>query len=238
MDPTVLITTTFMQGLILAVGFVVFLVLGAIIAWIAGLIIRKLSAMARLEKYIEEAGLKEALLGFTLTDLIAWTTELYILLLTLAIGGDWVKLSSLTQWSMAGLLYLSSAVQGLAILVVGLFIGEYISDRIKESGIFGAGFWGILTEIFIAYNALVLALPAILPEVDTSLLKWSFMLFIGAVLLALAIAGGIAFGFGLNRVIEKISLSYEKDIEEAIFGKSSPSKTNAGGRARGKKRRR
>ncbi len=207
-----------LNGGVAFIVFVVILAVGIILALLFGRILHRILEAARIEEFIEKHGLKEALLGFTLSDLIVWAFEIYVILFVLAIGGGVASVNVLVNWAMGGLNYMASAVQGLTILVVGLFIGEYISDRIKTSDVFAAGALAMIVEIFIAYNALVLALPALLPNVDTSLLKISFIYFIGALLLGLAIAVGIAFGFGLKDAISRIAVGHLNDIEGAFFG--------------------
>lgn len=202
--------------LISASAFAAILIVGYIVAKIVEKLLRGISKTFEIEERIREAGLEDALLGFTLTDIVVILTDIYILLLFTAIASSVVNLSVLESWALSALDYMQSAVQGIALLVIGLFVADYIGDKIKSSHVLGANMLGILVEVFIAYNAIVIALPALMPSVDTDLLKLSFLAIISILALSLSIGLGLAIGLGMKDTVARISKKHEKSLE-SIF---------------------
>ncbi|RME79945.1 MAG: hypothetical protein D6769_00765 [Methanobacteriota archaeon] len=209
--------TKALDSIFAAVVFVIVAVVGLVVAKVVAKIIRKLSSLAKVEHAIKKRDLDKALLGFSLTDVVAVLAEVYIVLLALGVAGNAVNSTLLSDWAGAATTYLGSAVQGIVLLVVGLFVAEYISQRIKNSGILAANLIGMAVEVFIAYNALVLALPSLFPQADTALLKDSFSLLLMALAAALALALGIGFGLGMKDAVAAILKRNSDAIEMAIF---------------------
>ena len=218
------ILTNIADGFVSSIVFVALLLLGVVLAKVVAKVIKKISHTARIEESIRKRNLDKALLGFSITDIVILLAEIYIVLLAAAVAGDYSGLSVLSQWSLGALDYMASAVQGIILLVIGLFIAEYIANRIKNSGVLAANVIGIAVEVFIAYNALVLALPSLFPSADTQLLKDSFALLIVAIAIGVALAVGLGFGLGLKDVVRDVLKRNEDRIEVALFTKREKKK--------------
>lgn len=202
---------------IAAIEFAVIIIIGYVVSLILTALVRRISATLEVEERIHTAGLSNALLGFTLTDIIELIVKIYVVLLSLSVASSVIDLTPLEFWAFSAIGYMESAIQGIVVLVVGLFLGDFISDKIKKSTILGANFVGIVVEVFIVFNAVVLALPALMPSLDTELLKTSFVLIIGAFAVALSLGAGLSIGLGMKDVVASLGKKHEKAIEASLF---------------------
>ena len=114
------------------------------------------------------------------------------------------------QLAAQALGYLPSLVQGLIIVLAALMAADYLTDRIKSSKKLPfANSVGILVQLFIAYNALVIALPLLLPSADPSLLVWSFLVLLSAFAIALGFGSAIAIGLGMKDTVADLAKKHK-----------------------------
>ena len=197
--------------------FIVVMFAGVFVADILGKGLRLFSKQIKIEKYLEGHGVHDAFVGFTFTDITVALLKLYVGVAFLAIASDMVRVPVLTYIATQAVGYLPSLVQGLIILLACLIAGDYITDRMKKSkAIPFANSVGILVELFIAYNALVIALPMLLPAADPSLLVWSFLVVLAALAFALGLGFAIAIGLGMKDTIAEVSKK-NKDKLHRLF---------------------
>jgi len=124
----------------------------------------------------------------------------------LGIAAEIIQMPMLYMLAAQAIIYLPSLAQGLVILLVALMAADYLNDKIKESKKlpFANGI-GVLVTLFIAYNALVIALPMLLPAADPSLLVWSFLVLLSAFAIALGFGAAIAIGLGMKDTVSEIA---------------------------------
>ncbi|MEM2948499.1 MAG: hypothetical protein QXY05_03725 [Candidatus Anstonellales archaeon] len=220
MDWTTLVYDVVVPGLLDGFFAALKILLVFIVAWIVERIfsgvVWKISENLRVEKRIKDAGLENALLGFTLTGIVVLLIKLYIYLLALTIAGDVSGVPALEMWGFSALGYIHSAVQGIILLIATLFVADYIANRINKSKVMFANALAIVVEVFIVYNGVVLSLPALMPSADTSLLKDAFMIVLGAFAIAFAIGAGLALGLGLKDTISTIAKKKQRTIEKLL----------------------
>ena len=186
--------------------FIVIMFVGVFVADILGKALRLFLKKVKLEKFLESHEVDDAFVGFTFSDIVVALLKLYVAVAFLAIAADVVKVPVLTYIATQAVGYLPSLVQGLIVLLAGLIAGDYITDRMKKSKrIPFANSLGILVELFIAYNALVIAMPMLLPAADPSLLVWSFLVVLAALAFALGLGFAIAIGFGLKDTVADVA---------------------------------
>jgi hypothetical protein len=103
------------------------------------------------------------------------------------------------------------------ILLAALMAADYLTDRIKESKKlpFANGI-GLLVTLFIAYNALVIAMPLLLPSADPSLLVWSFLVLLAAFAIALGFGAAIAIGLGMKDTVSDIAKKHKDKFDRLL----------------------
>ena len=182
------------------------MLIGIWVADVLGKILKEFFRRVRLEKFLEGHGVHDAFLGFTLSGIAIIMLKLYIVVAFLGIAAEIIQMPMLYMLAAQAITYLPSLAQGLVILLVALMAADYLNDKIKESKKlpFANGI-GVLVTLFIAYNALVIALPMLLPAADPSLLVWSFLVLLSAFAIALGFGAAIAIGLGMKDTVSDIA---------------------------------
>ena len=195
-----------LEGLAAFAVLVVIMVAGFFVADVLARILREFFARLKVEKFLESHGVHDAFVGFTFTGIAVALLKLYVLVAFVGIAADVVKVGLLTNLAMQAMGYLPSLLQGVIVVMAALMAGDYVTDRMKQSKkIPFANSIAMLVELFIAYNALVIALPMLLPAADPSLLIWSFLVLLAAFAVAVGFGAAIAIGFGLKDTVAEVA---------------------------------
>lgn len=203
---------------VFAFGIFVFIfAVGMFIAKVLGDILRRFCKEAAVEKLLQEHGVHDAFLGFTFTNIAVTLLKLYILVIFVGIAADVVKVPMLYLLSAQAAAYMPMLVQGIIILLIGLMVADYLTDRMKTAkGVPFANTFAILVEVFIVYNVLVIVMPMLLPAVDPSLLSWSFLVVLTALCLSAGLGFAIAIGLGLKDSVAYIAKKHSNKIEKLL----------------------
>lgn len=217
-DATQQLAVQFIQGIGGMIWLLLFLVFGYIVAWfVADVILKRLLGLMKIEGRIKQVGLQDALVGFTLTGLITGFTKFYVVLMFVGSAAESFQLLLFNDVIKTLLFYIPSLLQGLAILVLALFLGDFITGKIRKSKAFPlSGLVATVIQVIIAYTAFVMALNLIFPSVDISILVNMFNLFFGALAVGSGLGIAIALGLGLKDSVAAIAKRKEKDIEKAL----------------------
>jgi len=206
-----------LEGVFAFCILVAIMLIGIWVANLLGQVLSEFFKRVKLEKFLESHGVQDAFLGFTLSGIAVVLLKLYVVVAFLGISADAVKAPMLYILSAQALGYLPSLVQGLIILLAALMAGDYLTDKIKESKKLPfANSIGILVELFIAYNALVIAMPLLLPSADPSLLVWSFLVLLSAFALALGLGTAIALGLGMKETVADLAKKHKDKLNRLL----------------------
>jgi hypothetical protein len=206
-----------LEGLIAFGILVVVLAIGLFVANLLGQILREFFSRLKLEKFLESHGVHDAFVGFTFTGIAVALLKLYVMVAFLGIAADIVKIGLIATLAMQAMNYLPSLLQGLIIVMAALMAGDYITDKMKESKkIPFANSVAIAVELFIAYNALVIAMPMLLPAADPSLLVWSFLVLLSALAIALGLGAAIAIGLGMKDTVADVAKKHKDKFHKLL----------------------
>jgi len=206
----------FVSGLVDLLVVLIFLGLGYLVAGILVGILKHFLERIKLEHELKKRDIHDALLGFTLTDVLCKFLKLLTLAVFLGIAAEVTNLRFLGELVMWFIGYVPLLLQGLTIIVLALLAGDYVTDRVKKSGIPFANMVGWVFEAFVFYTALVISLPLILPNADVSILRWAFVLILGAFAVAIALGLGLAMGFGMKDTIAAVAKKRQSDLEKLV----------------------
>jgi hypothetical protein len=206
-----------LEGIVAFAIFVLMLAIGAFVANFLGMVLRRFLKEIKVEKLLEEHGVHDAFVGFTFTNIAVTILKIYIMVIFVGIAADLIKLPMLSILAVQAAVYMPMLVQGLSILLVGLMVADYLTDRMKAAkGIPFANTFAILIEIFIVYNMLVLVLPLLLPAVDPSLLASSFLVILIALCFSIGLGIAIAIGLGLKDTVATIAKKNSGKLEKLL----------------------
>src|SRR3989338_9930833 len=206
----------FLVGLIDLLILVVFLGIGWIVASFLISVLEHFLNQIQLERELKRRNVHDAFFCFTLTDILSKILKLLTLAVFLGIAAEvtsLVFLGELVRWFVG---YVPMFVQGVAILVIALLAGDYLTDMVKRSSIPFRNLVGWVVEAFIVYTAVVIALPLFLPNADASLLHTAFLLLLGSLSLAFGLGLAIAIGLGMKDNVARVAKKKEDDLEKLV----------------------
>ena len=214
-------TTGFVGGMLEGLAafciLVIIMFAGVAVANVLGKVLRLFFKELKFEKFLASHGVDDAFVGFTFTDISVAVLKLYVVVAFLGIASDIVRVPMLTYVAVQAISYLPSLVQGMVILLAWLMAGDYITDKIKvNKKIPFANSVAILIELFIAYNALVIAMPLLLPAADPSLLILSFLVVLGALAFAVGLGTAIAIGLGLKDTVADVAKKHKDKFNRLL----------------------
>src|SRR3989338_1153309 len=206
------------NSIIALIVLVAFFLVSKIVGKYTTILIRRISRAIKLEETIAGHGLGDALLGFRLTEIITILVELYIALLFFGTATDLVGLAYFSNIVASIMNYVPNLIEGIAVLVGPLFLGDFISEKIRRRGIFAfkdqvASF----VEIFVIYVGIIIALPIILPAAETTILLDILRLAMITIVIAVGLGVGLAIGLGFKAPIERAALA-NQDMFDALVG--------------------
>lgn len=205
--------TNVLEGVFAFAILVVILLIGMFVANILGWILKHFLQRIKLEKFLEQHGVNDAFVGFTLSGIAVGLLKLYVVVIFLGIAADVVQVPMLYMVASQASGYMPSLVQGVVILLAGLMGGDYVTDKMKMAKkVPFINPLAILVEVFIAYNALVIALPLLLPSADPSLLVTSFLVVLAALAFALSLGTAIAIGLGMKDAVASVAAKHRDKI--------------------------
>jgi hypothetical protein len=191
-----------LEGLAAFAIIVLVLAIGWVVAWALGFLLRQFLHRTKVEHFMKDHGVDDALLGFTVTGISVILLKLAVMITFLGIAADIVNIPILSALAIAGIIYIPHLVEGVIILAAALIAGDYLTDRLKTmKSIPFANLIAILIEVFIAYNAIVIALPLLLPSANPRLLEVSFVVILSGIVLAFSLGAAIAIGLGLKDTV-------------------------------------
>lgn len=193
-----------------------FLFIGYAVAKFLSYFLHRFLEKIKLEEWIKDREMHDALLGFSLTTILDKLMKLLVVAVFLGVAAEsvgFVFLRDIVLWFVG---YVPWLIQGVVILVLALLAGDYVTDKIKTAKIPFARPLAIVLEVFIAYTALVIALPLVLPNANVEILKTAFVLLVGGVVLAIGLGLAIAIGLGAKDAVSDIAKSKKKELERFL----------------------
>jgi len=205
------------NGAIEVLIVILFLLLGYYVAKIVEKAVVMAAEKSGVEKWVKDHGLQDALAGFTLTGLSVMLVKLVVIAAFLGIAADVTNIGFLRGLVTGFIGYVPLLLQGIVVIVLAMLAIDYVSDRIEASkNVPFAKTIAVVAKAFVAYTALVIALPLVLPSADTELLRVAFYLLVGSLALSLGLGMAIAIGLGLKDTVADLAKKRKADIEKII----------------------
>jgi hypothetical protein len=204
-------------GLAQLVVVSLFVILGFLVAGFIIKLVNRGIDEAKAEKWLEQRGMHDALLGFAPKALVGTIVKLLTLSVFLGIAANVTNLGFVEGLVLWFISYVPRLIEGIVIISLALFGAEYVTEKIsRDKEIpFGRAV-GTAIKLFVGYTAVVIALPLVLPGADVEILKLSFLLLLGALALAIGLGMAIAIGLGAKDAVAAVAKRKEKELEKLI----------------------
>lgn len=181
-------TVNFLPGII---GALVILIIGYIIGWILGWIVEKVLGKIKFKKMLK-VSLFKIMEDINVPHILGMITKWGIFALFLASAASVVQLGGLASFLELLALWIPNLIAAVIIALAALIAGDYASFKIQETKIKSSAYVGLGVKSAILFLGAIIALKQI--GIDVSIVEHSFLVILGGVMLALAIAFGLGFG--------------------------------------------
>ena len=190
------------------VGGLVILIVGLIVASIAGKLVRKLIDYSKVDSLMKKLKIKEELesLGFhfNLGTVVGKIVKWFFIVATLIAIADVLNIPQITQFLEKVVLYIPNVLVAVVILAIGIIAGRLAHETIKKGAdtFKMSSYVGNILATVAKWSVVIFAGMAALVQlgVASSMIQ---ILFTGLVAMA-ALAGGLAFGLGGKKKAEEV----------------------------------
>ncbi len=177
-------------------GAIIILFVGWIVAKILSHIVQKLLDYIRFEKMLQKYGVDDALGSIKLQPVFVKIVKYYILLIFLQAAVSLLHLGTLTSFLNMVLGYAPVFIGAILLVIVSAAVGEVAKEKIHSLGPKSdfAKFFSQFTKAVVIFLGVVMGLSTM--GFDTTIITASFLTILQGLVYGVALAIGIAFGFG------------------------------------------
>lgn len=196
-------------------GAFVIVVVGVAAGYLLGKAVEKVAQLLRLDHLFERFGVKKTFhrvgLKLSIAKLLGWMTKWFVYVIAFLAVANALQLEAVSTFVNSLLLYIPNVIVAVLILIVGVLLAHFVAELVlgaAEGAKFkAANFIATVTRYSIVGFSILAALVQL--QIATSLIETLFMGIIGSVALAL----GLAFGFGGQGVAREVLERLKRNIE-------------------------
>jgi hypothetical protein len=190
----------FLPNLIAAI---ITLVIGVIIAEIVEKLTKRILVRVKIDSWARRSGIEKAIFHVRVSQILGTTAKWFVILIAIDKMSLLLTLPALNIFTQSLLTGIPSILVGTIIMVIGLMLGNFLSEAIKRkefafSELFAAGVYFI-----VVYFATVLALPKF-GITNTDILVNTFNFIVAGISVGIAIAIGLGMGLALKDPIQDL----------------------------------
>ncbi len=203
----------FLPNLFAALIIIVF---GIVVGVVVGKVIERASRLLRLDSLFEQFGIKKSFekvgIKLSVAKILGWLSKWFVYIVTFLTVANALQLEQLSQFIHDLLLYIPNVFVAVLILVVGVllahFLGEIVLNAAEGAKFKAANFLTKVTQ----YSIIVFTILAALVQlgIAVSLIETLFTAIVGAI----AVACGLAFGLGGKGIAQELLEKVKKDLGE------------------------
>lgn len=208
------------QGLWNIAIVVFFFLVGYLVAWIIGQILKKFFEVIEFEKWVRNFKYSEVLGKIKISSIITIIVEVFVVLAFLGAALQYINVQFLANIVQQIIIYIPSLIQGLIIVIGAIILGDYFARIIRgtKEDPFNKVV-ALVVQVFTVYLGVIMGLPLILPGVDVSVLQTAFVWFVITIAVAIGAGVGIAVGLGLKDAISQSAKRHQRLFDQ-IFAEA------------------
>lgn len=179
------------------------LVIGVVLAELAEKVTKRVLVKAKIDSWAKKSGIEKAVFHLKISGTLAAAVKWYLLLIFFSQIAISLNLGALSTFINAFLLAIPSILVGIVILMIGLLLGNFLSENIKQKGF---AFYELISAgvyFVVVYFSAVLALPKF-GITNTEILVNAFNYIIAGISVGISIAIGLGMGLALKDPIQDL----------------------------------
>ncbi|WP_439028387.1 mechanosensitive ion channel family protein [Haloarchaeobius sp. DT45] len=208
-----------------AIGALIILVIGWVVARVVGSLFTTLIDKVELDKQVLNTPLGRMLGGTerAVSNAFGGLARLFIYAITLLAATEVLAIRTLSEWVATATTYLPAFIAGLAVVILGFIVADFIGDAIARTQ--AATEEGRLTRLFATGTRLFLYFTALVIGLDTMGLDVAILYVVAQ---AAAYGLGAALAIGLGIAIGWGSKDYVAENIGGWMGRASGTTTDTG----------
>lgn len=197
-------------------GFVI-LFLGYIIASVLGRAARRATELLKVDKFTEEVGLKDEVAGLGIrvnfAKMIGWFVKWFIFLAAIIAAVDVLNIHQLSVYMQQLVVYIPNVLVAIITLAIGLLVGNGARNVVMNALGSVSRTRGIAETLgnIAKWAIFIFSVMAALTQLGIA--SDLIQIFFTGLVAMVAIAGGIAFGFGGKEHAARILSSMEDEVK-------------------------
>ena len=195
-NPLITVWNSFVDIIPGIIASLILLIVGYFVANLLGYVLYKLLEKAGLDKKMEHAKLTDSLGHVELSYLSGSVLKWYIFIIFLSEAVLLVNLGMLSTMLNKLLMWLPNLIIGFVIIVLGLILADFAAEELRKSKIKHVRVISEIVKVIIIFFVFVIALKQV--GLYVGLAETTFLVILGSLALAFALAVGISFGFALR----------------------------------------
>lgn len=172
------------------------LVIGYLLGSLVGHVVRKLLQRFGVDKKMEREKISDSMGNLTLSDIAGKIIKWYVFIIFVGEAAEIISLSQFSGLVEKFVLWLPDLIFGIAILIAGLILAEYITVHLSRVRIPSIRIISGIVKVLIIFFVLVISLTQI--GLNVGIVGNTFLIILASMCLALALALGIGFGLALK----------------------------------------
>ena len=198
------------------IGAIIIFIIGLIVAAGLGSLIERVSSLLKLNTVLAKAGaekyFKKAGIAMNIDRFFGQLTYWFILIAFFLAAADILKFDALSSFLNSVLLYIPQVIVAalimLAAIILANFLRETVKVSVKGTGLNNSNFLGALTW----WAVVIFALLASLSQLGIAVAIINTL--VTGFVVMVALAGGIAFGFGGKGYAEHLIKKFREQVED------------------------
>ncbi len=195
-DPLATLWNALIDALPGIAAAVVIVLIGYIVAWVLGYVVKEILLRTGFDKWLTKSKLNKALGGASLSVILGTLTKWFVFVIFLAPAARFLRLGDISDLLVNFVNWLPNVLVAVVLVLFGVIVADYAADRIRHKKIKGAELTADLVKWISIIFVFIIALGQL--GVKVKFAENVFLLLIGGIVLALALAIGIAFGSALR----------------------------------------
>ena len=208
LDPFARLGIAFMNILPQIVVAIIVLILGYFLSLFIGYLVKKVLEKIGLDKKLKQANLADAIGHVELSSLAGTIAKWYIFLWVIIQAAEIVQLRAFSQMLDNFVSWLPDVLLAIVIMILGLIIADVAYTKLLKTKLKSVRFVSWLAKVMIIFFVVVIALKQI--SLDITIVEHTFLMVLGAICVAFAIAMGLGFGAALKDDAKKMLKNFKK----------------------------
>jgi len=209
-DPFETLGTAFVNMLPEIAVAIIVLILGYFLSVFIGYVVRKILEKMGLDKKLKDAKLADSIGNVELSSLAGSIMKWYLFLWIIVEATRIVELQAISRMLDSFVSWLPDVLTALVIMILGLIVADVASNKLMKTKLRSVRLVSGITKAVILFFVVIIALKQI--SLDIAIVENTFMIMLGGLVLAFALAIGIGFGSAMKDEAKGMLKSFRKNL--------------------------